>query len=126
MRVCVKCEGVCRLAIWEQRKSVGKCDVLPTASLCLNGTLPRTPHRTLTPCELFIVTPANLLIACFCCYSYKERHQAEFFGRGNLAGIDIRVQKKNKSQFYQELLEERRTDDQKKQAEWVWFNLVAI
>ena len=49
--------------------------------------------------------------------SYKSRHQAEFFGRGNLAGIDIRVQKKNKSRFYQDLMEERRTDDQKKQAE---------
>ncbi|XP_028135225.1 probable ATP-dependent RNA helicase DDX23 [Diabrotica virgifera virgifera] len=46
---------------------------------------------------------------------YKERHQVQFFGRGNLAGIDIKAQKRDQSKFYGELLEKRRTDAEKAQ-----------
>ncbi len=52
-----------------------------------------------------------------CVCSYKSRHQAQFFGRGHLAGIDIKTQKKDQSNFYLELMEKRRTEEQKKQAE---------
>lgn len=46
---------------------------------------------------------------------YKERHQVQFFGRGNLAGIDIKAQKRDQSKFYGELLEKRRTEAEKQQ-----------
>ncbi|EEB18879.1 pre-mRNA-splicing ATP-dependent RNA helicase prp28, putative [Pediculus humanus corporis] len=46
---------------------------------------------------------------------YKERHQVQFFGRGNIAGIDIKAQKRDQSKFYGELLEKRRTDAEKEQ-----------
>lgn len=46
---------------------------------------------------------------------YKQRHQVQFFGRGNLAGIDIKAQKRDQSKFYGELLERRRTDAEKEQ-----------
>uniref|UniRef100_A0A6M2DIA5 Probable ATP-dependent RNA helicase DDX23 n=1 Tax=Xenopsylla cheopis TaxID=163159 RepID=A0A6M2DIA5_XENCH len=46
---------------------------------------------------------------------YKERHQVQFFGRGNVAGIDIKAQKRNQSKFYGELLEKRRTEAEKEQ-----------
>ncbi|PNF19799.1 putative ATP-dependent RNA helicase DDX23 [Cryptotermes secundus] len=46
---------------------------------------------------------------------YKERHQIQFFGRGNVAGIDIKTQKRDQSKFYGELLERRRTEAQKEQ-----------
>ncbi|XP_018330770.1 probable ATP-dependent RNA helicase DDX23 isoform X2 [Agrilus planipennis] len=46
---------------------------------------------------------------------YKERHQVQFFGRGNLAGIDIKAQKRDQSRFYGELLEKRRTEAEKQQ-----------
>lgn len=46
---------------------------------------------------------------------YKERHTVQFFGRGNVAGIDIKYQKKDQSKFYGDLLEKRRTDGEKEQ-----------
>ncbi|XP_008550913.1 probable ATP-dependent RNA helicase DDX23 [Microplitis demolitor] len=46
---------------------------------------------------------------------YKERHQVQFFGRGNIAGIDIKAQKRDQSKFYGELLEKRRTEAEKEQ-----------
>ncbi|KAG8182290.1 hypothetical protein JTE90_011108 [Oedothorax gibbosus] len=46
---------------------------------------------------------------------YKERHTVQFFGRGHVAGIDIKSQKKEQSKFYGELLEERRTVAEKEQ-----------
>ena len=45
---------------------------------------------------------------------YRERHEAQFFGRGQKAGIDIKVQKKESS-FYQDMMEKRRTDSEKVQ-----------
>ena len=50
---------------------------------------------------------------------YKERHQVQFFGRGNLAGIDIKAQKRDQSKFYGELLEKRRTEAEKEQEKYV-------
>ncbi|GBP66287.1 Probable ATP-dependent RNA helicase DDX23 [Eumeta japonica] len=46
---------------------------------------------------------------------YKERHQVQFFGRGHIAGIDIKAQKKDYSKFYGNLLEKRRTELEKEQ-----------
>jgi len=44
---------------------------------------------------------------------YNEKHGIEFFGRGSIAGIDQREQKK--SSFYNDLVEQRRTDAEKDQ-----------
>lgn len=41
--------------------------------------------------------------------------QVQFFGRGHVAGIDIKAQKRDQSKFYGELLEKRRTDAEKEQ-----------
>lgn len=46
---------------------------------------------------------------------YKARHNAQFFGRGHIAGIDIKEQKKNQNKFYGDLLEQRRTEAEKEQ-----------
>jgi ATP-dependent RNA helicase DDX23/PRP28 len=46
---------------------------------------------------------------------YKDRHNVQFYGRGHVAGIDIKAQKKNQSRFYGDLLEKRRTDEEKEQ-----------
>uniref|UniRef100_A0A1B0DD27 Probable ATP-dependent RNA helicase DDX23 n=2 Tax=Phlebotomus papatasi TaxID=29031 RepID=A0A1B0DD27_PHLPP len=46
---------------------------------------------------------------------YKERHHVQFFGRGNIAGIDIKEQKRKQSKFYGDLLEKRRTEAEKEQ-----------
>lgn len=46
---------------------------------------------------------------------YKQRHQVQLFGRGNLAGIDVKTQRKQNSAFYARLMERRRTDAEKDQ-----------
>ncbi|GAB0098266.1 RNA helicase [Sergentomyia squamirostris] len=46
---------------------------------------------------------------------YKERHHVQFYGRGNIAGIDIKEQKRKQSKFYGDLLEKRRTEAEKEQ-----------
>ncbi len=46
---------------------------------------------------------------------YAERHEVQLFGRGHLAGIDVAAQRLNKSQIYQDILEERRTTEEKAQ-----------
>jgi ATP-dependent RNA helicase DDX23/PRP28 len=46
---------------------------------------------------------------------YSSKHEAQLFGRGHIAGIDVVSQKKVKSQFYDALLEERRTIEEKEQ-----------
>ena len=40
---------------------------------------------------------------------YAHRHTAQFFGRGHVAGIDVKQQKKEQSRFYTDLLEKRRS-----------------
>jgi len=46
---------------------------------------------------------------------YKERHQVQLYGRGHVAGIDLKAQKKDQSKFYGDLLEKRRTTAEKEQ-----------
>uniref|UniRef100_A0A914H0P9 Probable ATP-dependent RNA helicase DDX23 n=1 Tax=Globodera rostochiensis TaxID=31243 RepID=A0A914H0P9_GLORO len=46
---------------------------------------------------------------------YKERHEVQFLGRGSIAGMDVNQQKKQKSEFYQRLLEQRRSETEKEQ-----------
>lgn len=46
---------------------------------------------------------------------YKDRHYVQFYGRGNIAGIDIKEQKRKQSKFYGDLLEKRRTEAEKEQ-----------
>jgi ATP-dependent RNA helicase DDX23/PRP28 len=46
---------------------------------------------------------------------YKKKHEVQFFGRGHVAGIDVKQQKKEQSMFYGNLLEKRRTTDEKVQ-----------
>jgi ATP-dependent RNA helicase DDX23/PRP28 len=46
---------------------------------------------------------------------YKNKHELQFYGRGHVAGIDIKQQKKEQSKFYGDLLEDRRTTDEKVQ-----------
>lgn len=48
---------------------------------------------------------------------YKEKHEIQFFGRGHIAGIDINKQKKEQCKFYGDLMEKRRTPQEKAQAE---------
>ncbi|KAG2172071.1 hypothetical protein INT43_001548 [Umbelopsis isabellina] len=47
---------------------------------------------------------------------YAKRHHTQMFGRGHLAGIDEKEQKKQRSAFYDKLLEDRRTDEEKGRA----------
>ncbi|WAQ95022.1 DDX23-like protein [Mya arenaria] len=46
---------------------------------------------------------------------YKDKHEVQFYGRGHVAGVDIKQQKKDQSKFYGDLLEKRRTEDEKSQ-----------
>jgi ATP-dependent RNA helicase DDX23/PRP28 len=41
--------------------------------------------------------------------------QVQFYGRGHVAGIDIKAQKKDQSKFYGDMLDKRRTDTEKAQ-----------
>lgn len=47
---------------------------------------------------------------------YRERHQVQLFGRGYIAGIDIKAQRKETCKFYSQLLDQRWSDDQSKRA----------
>merc|ERR1719376_2026296 len=44
---------------------------------------------------------------------YKEKHEVRLFGRGTVAGIDVKTQKK--SDFYMSIIEERRSAQEKEQ-----------
>ncbi|KAK6471102.1 putative ATP-dependent RNA helicase DDX23 [Huso huso] len=48
---------------------------------------------------------------------YKERHHVQLYGRGFIAGIDLKQQKREQSQFYGDLMETRRTLEEKEQEE---------
>ncbi|XP_072029188.1 probable ATP-dependent RNA helicase DDX23 isoform X2 [Amphiura filiformis] len=45
---------------------------------------------------------------------YKEKHEVQLFGRGHIGGIDIKTQKKD-GKFYTEMMEKRRTEQEKDQ-----------
>lgn len=49
--------------------------------------------------------------------SYKEKHQVQLYGRGFIAGIDLKQQKRDQSRFYGDLMEKRRTLEEKEQEE---------
>lgn len=51
------------------------------------------------------------------CSRYKERHQVQLLGRGFIAGIDLKQQKREQSRFYGDLMEKRRTLEEKEQEE---------
>ncbi|KAF7730004.1 DEAD (Asp-Glu-Ala-Asp) box polypeptide 23 [Apophysomyces ossiformis] len=54
---------------------------------------------------------------------YASKHNAQMFGRGHIAGIDIKEQKKQQSEFYSRMLKERRTtEEQERAAELVEMN----
>ncbi|CAH3129021.1 unnamed protein product [Porites lobata] len=46
---------------------------------------------------------------------YTEKHQIQLFERGHIGGVDIKWQKKETGKFYQEMLETRRTVEEKTQ-----------
>jgi ATP-dependent RNA helicase DDX23/PRP28 len=46
---------------------------------------------------------------------YKNQHEIQFFGRGHVAGIDIKQQKRDQSKFYGDLLAKRRTNEERAQ-----------
>ncbi|KAK9953794.1 hypothetical protein ABG768_015919 [Culter alburnus] len=48
---------------------------------------------------------------------YKEKHQVQLYGRGFIAGIDLKQQKRDQSRFYGDLMEKRRTLEEKEQEE---------
>lgn len=52
-----------------------------------------------------------------CLSSYKEKHQVQLYGRGFIAGIDLKQQKREQSRFYGDLMEKRRTLEEKEQEE---------
>ncbi|KAI8075046.1 P-loop containing nucleoside triphosphate hydrolase protein [Gongronella butleri] len=47
---------------------------------------------------------------------YANKHSAQMFGRGHIAGIDLKEQKKRASEFYDRLVHERRTDEEHERA----------
>ncbi|KAJ1548558.1 DEAD (Asp-Glu-Ala-Asp) box polypeptide 23 [Cladochytrium tenue] len=46
----------------------------------------------------------------------KELQSIRLYGRGHIAGIDIKEQKKKRNEFYEQLLRERRTEDERERA----------
>uniref|UniRef100_A0A8P4PXM9 Probable ATP-dependent RNA helicase DDX23 n=1 Tax=Dicentrarchus labrax TaxID=13489 RepID=A0A8P4PXM9_DICLA len=49
--------------------------------------------------------------------TYKEKHHVQLYGRGFIAGIDLKQQKREQSRFYGDLMEKRRTLEEKEQEE---------
>ncbi|KAJ8654783.1 hypothetical protein O0I10_009504 [Lichtheimia ornata] len=47
---------------------------------------------------------------------YANRHSAQMFGRGHIAGVDIKEQKKHRSEFYNRLLKDRQTAEEQERA----------
>lgn len=41
---------------------------------------------------------------------YAERHDAQLFGRGHFAGIDVNEQRQQRGQFYEDLRRRRQTE----------------
>lgn len=55
---------------------------------------------------------------------YKEKHELQLLGRGHVAGIDIKAQKKDNAVFYNHLMEKRRTVEEKDQEEYVYLHFL--
>ncbi|KAJ3149773.1 DEAD (Asp-Glu-Ala-Asp) box polypeptide 23 [Geranomyces variabilis] len=43
---------------------------------------------------------------------YSNRHESQFFGRGHIAGIDLKEQKTKRAAFYDKMLTDRRTTEE--------------
>lgn len=56
---------------------------------------------------------------------YANRHSAQMFGRGHIAGVDIKEQKKHRSEFYNRLLKDRQTAEEQERALYVFFLLIS-
>jgi ATP-dependent RNA helicase DDX23/PRP28 len=52
---------------------------------------------------------------------YAQRSHVLMFGRGTLGGIDVKEQEKKRSAYYNKLIEERRTDEDRERAEYVFI-----
>jgi len=50
---------------------------------------------------------------------YAHKHDVLLFGRGMIAGIDVKEQKRQRSKFYDDLLERRRNVEEKDRAGFV-------
>ena len=77
-----------------------------------------TERGTGTPSALCLAAPSVFFFLCLN-PRYKERHQVQLLGRGFIAGIDLKQQKREQSRFYGDLMEKRRTLEEKEQEEWV-------
>lgn len=53
---------------------------------------------------------------------YANRHSAQMFGRGHIAGVDDKEQKKQRSEFYNSLLRDRQSAEEKERALYVFFS----
>lgn len=123
--------GLYRSVTWVGWRNAGELVTWTTGSLCSSGTLLRTLQSTTTQCEstrTHFVTRTCLSnrMMPFKWYdvsnlsrSYKEKHQVQLYGRGFIAGIDLKQQKREQSRFYGDLMEKRRTLEEKEQEEWV-------
>lgn len=73
--------------------------------------------------EVLVVRPSLLPLSQLLLFflrlhlRYKERHQVQLLGRGFIAGIDLKQQKREQSRFYGDLMEKRRTLEEKEQEE---------
>uniref|UniRef100_A0AAY4ASN8 Probable ATP-dependent RNA helicase DDX23 n=1 Tax=Denticeps clupeoides TaxID=299321 RepID=A0AAY4ASN8_9TELE len=59
----------------------------------------------------------DLSVFFFNPFRYREKHQVQLYGRGFIAGIDLKQQKRDQSRFYGDLMEKRRTIEEKEQEE---------
>ena len=75
-----------------------------------------TERGTGTPSALCLAAPSVFFFLCLN-PRYKERHQVQLLGRGFIAGTDLKQQKREQSRFYGDLMEKRRTLEEKEQEE---------
>jgi hypothetical protein len=58
---------------------------------------------------------------------YQQKHQTTMlFGRGHIAGIDIKEQKKTSSTYYQDLLDQRRTEEERQRIKCVSLGRISF
>lgn len=71
----------------------------------------------LAVCPSLLLLSSSLSVFLRLTPRYKERHQVQLLGRGFIAGIDLKQQKREQSRFYGDLMEKRRTLEEKEQEE---------
>uniref|UniRef100_A0A4W3GKL5 PRP28/DDX23-like helical domain-containing protein n=1 Tax=Callorhinchus milii TaxID=7868 RepID=A0A4W3GKL5_CALMI len=67
--------------------------------------------------ERWVLSSVSVAEGSFSVTRYKERHHVQLLGRGFIAGIDLKQQKREQSRFYGDLMEKRRTLEEKEQEE---------